>query len=191
MLLLSGAPILGGALRIVSATCETPAMDRPFVDVPVDADAAMMREALSEARAATLHGDVPVGAVVVRDGAIIAARHNERELTGDPTAHAEVLALRDAAAVVGQWRLDDCTLYVTLEPCAMCAGAIVNGRVGRVVFGAADPKAGAVRSLFRIADDPRLNHRCAVSSGVGAVAAGELLREFFRVRRAPGPVRPD
>ncbi len=146
-------------------------------------DAEAMRNALREARAAERHGDVPVGAVVVRDGEVVAARHNERELTGDPTAHAEVLALRDAAAAVGHWRLDDCTLFVTLEPCAMCAGAIVNGRVGRVVFGAADPKAGAVRSLYQVADDPRLNHRAIVESGLCADEAGGLLIAFFAARR--------
>ena len=107
----------------------------------VASDTAAMRVALSEALVAQGHDDVPIGAVVVRDGKVIAARHNERELTGDPTAHAEVLALRDAAAVVGHWRLIDCTLYVTLEPCTMCAGACVNSRIGRVVYGATDPKA--------------------------------------------------
>ena len=142
-----------------------------------------MREALVQARAAQAHGDVPVGAVVVRDGQVIAAAHNERELTGDPTAHAEVLALRAAAAVVGSWRLDGCTLYVTLEPCAMCAGAIVNARVPRLVFGASDPKAGAVRSLYEVADDPRLNHRAEVVGGVLADEASALLKAFFAARR--------
>ena len=132
-------------------------------DAPADVWA--MQAALVQARAAEAHGDVPVGAVVVRDGQIIAQAHNERELTGDPTAHAEVLAIRAAASVVGNWRLDDCTLYVTLEPCAMCAGAIVNARVARLVFGASDPKAGAVRSLYEVADDPRLNHRAIVDGG--------------------------
>ena len=146
-------------------------------------DLAAMRLALAEARAAEAHGDVPVGAVVVRAGEVIAARHNERELTGDPTAHAEVLALRDAAASIGHWRLEDCTLYVTLEPCAMCAGAVVNGRVSRVVFAATDPKAGALRSLFGIADDPRLNHRARVDGGLLGDEAGALLRAFFAARR--------
>jgi len=152
-------------------------------------DESVMREALAEAAAADAHGDVPVGAVVVRSGIVVAARHNERELTGDPTAHAEVLALRDAAAVVGHWRLEDCTLYVTLEPCAMCAGAIVNARLGRLVYGAADPKAGAVRSLYRIADDPRLNHRAVITDRVLADECGDLLRRFFaaRRRRREGP----
>ena len=147
------------------------------------ADHDAMRAALVQAVAAQVHDDVPVGAVVVRDGSIIAGAHNERELTGDPTAHAEVLALRAAAAAVGSWRLDGCTLYVTLEPCAMCAGAIVNARIGRVVFGATDPKAGAVRSLYRVADDPRLNHRADVEGGVLGDEAGALLKAFFAARR--------
>ena len=142
-----------------------------------------MRLALEEAAAATIHGDVPIGAVVVRDGALIAARHNERELTGDPTAHAEVLAIRDAARVVGHWRLLDCTVYVTLEPCAMCAGALVNARIGRLVYAATDPKAGAVASLYELCSDPRLNHRLPVVNGLHAEQAGELLRAFFADRR--------
>jgi tRNA(adenine34) deaminase len=146
-------------------------------------DRAAMLQALDEARRAEVHGDVPVGAVVVRDGQVIAARHNERELTGDPTAHAEVLALRDAATAVGHWRLDDCDLYVTLEPCPMCAGAIVNSRIRRVVFGATDPKAGAVRSLYQVADDPRLNHRAEVEGGVLADESAALLKAFFAARR--------
>ena len=142
-----------------------------------------MWAALDEARAAIAHGDVPVGAVVVRESHIIAARHNERELTGDPTAHAEVLALRDAAAHVGHWRLDDCTLVVTLEPCAMCAGAMVNGRLGHLVYGAHDPKAGAAGSCFDLVDSPMLNHRVPRTVGVLADECGELLRGFFRERR--------
>jgi tRNA(adenine34) deaminase len=139
--------------------------------------------AIAEARAALAHDDVPVGAVVVRAGEVIASRHNERELTGDPTAHAEILAVRDAARVVGTWRLDDCTLVVTLEPCPMCAGAMVNARLGRLVFGARDPKAGAVGSLMNLVDDPRLNHRIPISSGIHADQAGRLLVEFFAARR--------
>jgi tRNA(adenine34) deaminase len=146
-------------------------------------DVAAMSLALAEARRAERHGDVPVGAVVVRNGIVIAARHNERELTRDPTAHAEVLALREAAAAVGHWRLDDCTLYVTLEPCSMCAGAVVNARVRRLVYGAADPKAGAARTLYSIADDARLNHRAEVVTGVLATEAADLLRTFFAERR--------
>ena len=157
----------------------------------VDADAldahdAPMAQALAEARAALEHGDVPVGAVVVHDGQVIAARHNERELTHDPSAHAEILAMRDAARVLGQWRLDECTLYVTLEPCAMCAGAAVNARLGRLVYGAHDPKAGAVNSHFGLLDTDVLNHRVDVTSGVGATQAAELLRSFFRERRSSG-----
>ena len=143
-----------------------------------------MQLALDQAAAAAVHGDVPIGAVVVRDGQVIAARHNERELTGDPTAHAEVLAIRDAANVVGHWRLLDCALYVTLEPCVMCAGALVNARIGRVVFGAADPKAGALVSLYQVCGDPRLNHRPPVVTGVRADEAGKLLRDFFATRRS-------
>ena len=143
-----------------------------------------MQLALDQAAAAAAHGDVPVGAVVVRGGQVIAARHNERELTGDPTAHAEVLAIRDAAAVVGHWRLLDCALYVTLEPCLMCAGALVNARIGRVVFGAIDPKAGAIVSLYQVCSDPRLNHRPPVVSGVSGDEAGKLLRDFFASRRS-------
>jgi tRNA(adenine34) deaminase len=155
--------------------------DQPPAALP---DEAAMRLAMAEAVAAEAHGDVPIGAVVVRDGRVIAARHNERELTGDPTAHAEVLALRDAAAVVGHWRLLDCTLYVTLEPCVMCAGATVNSRVGRVVFGATDPKAGAVASLYQVCSDIRLNHRPPVTAGVLADECGALLKAFFAARRS-------
>jgi tRNA(adenine34) deaminase len=143
-----------------------------------------MQLALDQAAAAAVHGDVPIGAIVVRDGQVIAARHNERELTGDPTAHAEVLAIRDAANVVGHWRLLDCALFVTLEPCVMCAGALVNARIGRVVFGAVDPKAGALVSLYQVCSDPRLNHRPPVVSGVRADEAGKLLRDFFAGRRS-------
>jgi tRNA(adenine34) deaminase len=142
-----------------------------------------MRLALAEARAALDHDDVPVGAVVVHDGQVIAARHNERELTNDPSAHAEILAMRDASRALGRWRLDDCTLYVTLEPCAMCAGAAVNARLGRLVYGATDPKAGAVTSHFGLLDSEVLNHRVPVTSGVEADEAAELLRSFFRERR--------
>jgi tRNA(adenine34) deaminase len=147
------------------------------------ADIAAMRLAIDEAVAAQAHDDVPIGAVVVRDGEVVARRHNERELTGDPTAHAEVLALRDAASVVGHWRLNDCTLYVTLEPCVMCAGALVNSRIGRVVYGATDPKAGAVESLYEVCGDERLNHRPPVENGVLADECGALLKQFFAARR--------
>ena len=142
-----------------------------------------MRLALSEARAAVEHGDVPVGAVVLLDGAVVAARHNERELTGDPTAHAEILAMRDAAVHIGHWRLLDCTLVVTLEPCTMCAGAMVNARLGRLVFGARDPKAGAAGSVFDITSTSELNHRVPVESGVLADECGRVLKDFFAARR--------
>ena len=158
---------------------------------PLD-DEAAMELALAEAERALVHDDVPIGAVVLRGGDVIAARHNERELAGDPTAHAEILALRDAAAVVGHWRLDDCTLVVTLEPCFMCAGAVVNARVGRLVYGATDPKAGAVGSLHDVPGDARLNHRPPVTGGVLGERAGDLLRAFFAARRADSlPRRKD
>lgn len=145
-----------------------------------------MGYALDEAFAALAHFDVPVGAVVARsDGEVIARRHNERELSSDPTAHAELLALRDAAAALGRWRLDDCLLIATLEPCPMCAGAALAARIGTVVFGAADPKAGACGSLYNLAADPRLNHEMAVVPGVRAEEAAGLLRRFFAERRAP------
>jgi tRNA(adenine34) deaminase len=146
-------------------------------------DDEFMGLALAEARAALEHDDVPVGAIVVRGGEVIAARHNERELSGDPVAHAEILALRDAATRLGQWRLDDCTMFVTLEPCPMCAGALVNARLDRLVYGADDPKAGAVSSQFVLLDGSRLNHRVDVTAGVRAAESAELLRTFFRLRR--------
>jgi len=143
-----------------------------------------MRQALAAAEAATARGEVPVGAVSVAGGAVIAVAHNERETANDPTAHAEVLALRRAAAALGSWRLTDAELYVTMEPCPMCAGAIVNARVRRVYYGCHDPKAGAVRSLYQILDDRRLNHRVDVVPGVLGTEAAGLLRGFFeRLRR--------
>jgi tRNA(adenine34) deaminase len=147
------------------------------------ADEVAMGVALDEARAAAEVGEVPVGAVVLHEGRVIARRHNEREHTGDPTAHAEVLALRDAAAALGRWRLDDCTLVVTLEPCPMCAGALVNARIGRLVFGAADPKAGATGTLYHLLADPRLNHEPPVRHGVRAAESAALLEAFFAERR--------
>jgi tRNA(adenine34) deaminase len=147
-------------------------------------DLAAMQEALAEARAALAHDDVPVGAVVVVDGAVVARRHNERERTGDPTAHAELLALRDAAVARGSWRLSDATLYVTLEPCTMCAGAILNARVGRVVFGTPDLKAGACGSLYNVLADPRLNHEPPLAVGVLAEECADLLTGFFAARRS-------
>jgi tRNA(adenine34) deaminase len=150
----------------------------------VSDDERFMDLALSEARTAATHADVPIGALVVRDGVEIARAHNRREVDRDPTAHAELLALRAASAAVGEWRLDGCTLYVTLEPCAMCAGALVLARVARLVFGAPDPKAGAVGSLYDIARDPRLNHRAEVTAGVRAEECGAVLKEFFAAKRA-------
>lgn len=146
-------------------------------------DERLMEEALREARLALDSQDVPVGAVVVREGRIIGRGHNQREQLGDPTAHAEMIALSAAAAEAGSWRLDGCTLYVTLEPCVMCAGAIVLARLGRLVFGAEDPKAGACGSVFNLVADPRLNHRVPVTPGVRAAECGQLLREFFAHRR--------
>jgi tRNA(adenine34) deaminase len=156
----------------------------PLMDTPTTVDDdAFMALALAEAAAASAHGDVPVGAVAVRDGEVIAARHNEREKRADPTAHAELLALADAARVAGTWRLSDVTLYVTLEPCAMCAGGLVAARVERLVFGAHDPKAGACGSLYNLCADPRLNHEVAVQPGVRADESAALLSQFFSARR--------
>ena len=142
-----------------------------------------MSRALEEARAAESHGDVPVGAVVVHRHNVIAARHNERELTGDPTSHAEVLALRDAANVIGNWHLEKCLLIVTLEPCVMCAGAMVNSRLGMLVFGAHDPKAGAAGSCFNLTNSDVLNHRIPQVAGVRGEESSQLLKRFFADRR--------
>ena len=142
-----------------------------------------MREALREAEKALGHDDVPIGAVVVREDEVIGRGHNERELLEDPTAHAEILALREAAAHLGSWRVLDATLYVTLEPCAMCAGAIVLARVPRVVYAAVDPKAGAAGSVMDVLDHPRLNHRPEIVGGLLADESAALIRGFFRSRR--------
>ncbi len=147
-------------------------------------DESLMGQALAEAQRAIVHGDVPVAAVVVHDGEVVACRHNERELTGDPTAHAEILALRDAAARLSTWRLEAATVVVTLEPCPMCAGALQQARVARVVFGASDPKAGALGSLYHLGTDPRLNHEFEVVQGVRATECAELLRDFFSILRS-------
>lgn len=174
--------------------CGSEAMERrpivlPWVsvddDVPVlETDAAWMAHALDEARLARDAGEVPVGAVLVREGEIVARAHNRRELDRDPTAHAELLALRHAASALGTWRLSDVDVFVTLEPCPMCAGALVNARVRRVVFGALDPKAGATNSLYAIGSDSRLNHRFQLTPGVRADECGELLSTFFaEIRR--------
>ena len=149
-------------------------------------DEFFMRAALEEARAADREGEVPVGAVIVLQGRIIAAAHNQREQLNDPTAHAEMIAITQAAAELQSWRLDECDLYVTLEPCPMCAGAVVLGRLRRVVYGATDPKAGAAQSLFHLLDDERLNHRCEVLGGVLAEPCGRVLTEFFQRQRRLG-----
>ncbi len=148
------------------------------------ADDAAMAAALAEARMAGEAGDVPVGAVVVIEGRLVAVAGNAKEATADPTAHAEILALRRAAAAVGSWRLGQATVYATLEPCPMCAGALVAARVARVVFATPDPKAGACGSLYNLCVDPRLNHEIAVTPGVRAAEASELLRSWFATRRA-------
>lgn len=147
------------------------------------ADEDFMRLALNEARAAREGGDVPVGAVAVRGGEVLAGAHNERELRKDPTAHAEILVLQRAAQKLGRWRLDDVDLYVTVEPCPMCAGAIVWARIKRLVYGAPDEKAGAAYSLYNIVQDPRLNHECAVTAGVMAEECAGVLQAFFRRKR--------
>lgn len=144
-----------------------------------------MREAIALARQAAAAGEVPVGAVVVKDGTVIGRGHNKPISSCDPTAHAEVIAMRDAASRIGNYRLVDCVLYVTLEPCAMCAGAIQHARIARVVYGASDPKAGACGSVVNLFADDRLNHHATVAGGLLAGEAGKLLQEFFAVRRAP------
>ena len=159
-------------------------------------DESYMRLALEQARMAADIGEVPIGSVVVGpDGSIIGRGFNRRETWQDPTAHAELLAMREAAQTLGSWRLVDCTTYVTLEPCPMCAGTMVNARLSRVVYGARDPKAGAVRTLYELLEDPRLNHRVDVHEGCLTEACGEILRDFFRAiregrRTKPAPSRP-
>ncbi|MFQ5509432.1 MAG: tRNA adenosine(34) deaminase TadA [Leptospirillia bacterium] len=148
-----------------------------------DMDAAWMEEAIKEAEKAPVHGDVPIGCVIVKDGEVIARAHNRREADTDPTAHAEVLALRQAAEKIGAWRLSGCTVVVTCEPCAMCSGALVLARVDRLVFGCDDPKAGASRSLYRIPEDDRLNHQVAIYGGILAETCGNLWRAFFTKQR--------
>jgi tRNA(adenine34) deaminase len=151
--------------------------------LPQPEDLDYMRMALAEAQAAAAAGEVPVGAIIVCNDRVIAAAHNQRETLRDPTAHAEMIAITQAAESLGAWRLEGCTLYVTLEPCPMCAGAIVQSRVPRVVYGAIDPKAGAVESLYRLLADERLNHRPDVTGSVLAEPCGEILTSFFRARR--------
>jgi tRNA(adenine34) deaminase len=149
-------------------------------------DESAMRLAIAEARIAELAGEVPVGAVVVVEGMVIASGHNQRETQTDPTAHAELIAIREAARVLGSWRIENATLYVTLEPCPMCAGALVAARVGKLVYGAVDPKAGACGTLYNLCADPRLNHELPVTSGVLADECGALLSEFFAALRETG-----
>ena len=145
-----------------------------------------MRLALEQAQAAFAIGEVPIGAIVVSDNKVIAAAHNQREQLHDPTAHAEMIAITQAAAAMQDWRLEGCTLYVTLEPCPMCAGAILQARIPVVVYGATDPKAGAVQTLYQLLNDPRLNHQVAVHSGICATECGEILTRFFRHQRSLG-----
>lgn len=145
-----------------------------------------MRAALELASQAATMDEVPVGAVIVRDGRMIAGAHNQREQLRDPTAHAEMIAITQAADAVSDWRLEECTLYVTLEPCPMCAGAIVQARIPRIVFGASDPKAGAVQTLYQLLSDPRLNHRCEIVPAVLAPQCSRVLTEFFASKRALG-----
>jgi tRNA(adenine34) deaminase len=163
----------------------SPAMD---IQATQHQHAPWMTEALAEAGKAADADEVPVGCIIVHDptSTIIGRGHNRRELDHDSTAHAELIAIRQAGAALGHWRLVDCTLYVTLEPCPMCAGAIVNARIPRLVYGCNDPKAGAVRTLYQLCDDPRLNHRVEVSSGIMGDACAELLQAFFRRQRALG-----
>ncbi len=152
-------------------------------------DERYMQEALGIAEAAAAAGDVPVGALVVLDGVIIGRGGNRREVDADPTGHAEIVALREACRTMGRWRVDGATLYVTLEPCPMCAGTLVNARVARLVYGASDPKAGAVRSLYELCDDSRLNHRMEITAGVLADRCADQLRAFFRAARAKRKAR--
>jgi tRNA(adenine34) deaminase len=153
------------------------------LDPPQPDDERWMRRALDQARAAAQALEVPVGAIVVADGAVVAEAHNQPRALNDPTAHAEITALRHAATALGHWWLNGATLYVTLEPCAMCAGAMVLARLDRLVYAAADPKAGMAGSLACLPQDPRLNHRVAITAGVLAEESGALLRDFFRARR--------
>ncbi len=152
------------------------------------ADEAMMEHAIRMAGQAAQLGEVPVGAVVYRDGNILAVGYNLRESTADPTAHAEIIAMRQAAQQLGTWRLDDCSLAVTLEPCPMCAGAMVNARLGRLIYGATDPKMGCVDTLYQLCEEPRFNHRVKVIAGVKAEKCGKVLTEFFQSRR--GSAKP-
>jgi tRNA(adenine34) deaminase len=169
-----------------SPTAPAPVDDGGDEGAPDPTAALFMRQALAAAEQAAAAGEVPVGAIVVVGGEVVATAHNERETKNDPTAHAEVVALRKAAAALGRWRLVDAELYVTMEPCPMCAGALVNARLRRLVYGCDDPKAGAARTLYKLLDDPRLNHRVEVVPGVLAAESAGLLRAFFSRLRRPG-----
>lgn len=160
--------------------------ESPFDNGLIDSDLIWMRRAIMQARQAAEADEVPVGAVIVRGGRLLAQAHNGREQLRDPTAHAEMVAITQAASAVEDWRLEGCTLYVTLEPCPMCAGAILLSRIPRVVFGASDPKGGAVHSLFQLLSDPRLNHRCEIVGGVMGPECGHMLTQFFAAKRAMG-----
>lgn len=160
--------------------------DRSNMQNDIAPDAIFMQQAIAQAQAAAELDEVPVGCVIVHRGRIVAAAHNRCEQLRDATAHAEMIAITQASESIGDWRLEDCSLFVTLEPCIMCAGAILQSRVPRVVFGAVDPKAGAVGSLYNLLNDNRLNHRCEVVSGVMAAECGRLLTEFFKRKRAMG-----
>ncbi len=164
----------------------SPEFHDPQAEVEFGADTRFMQEALKLACRALEEDEVPVGALLVHGQRIIGTGWNQREALQDPTAHAEMIAITQAAASLSSWRLEECTLYVTLEPCPMCAGAILQSRIPRVVYGAADPKAGAVDSLFRLLDDPRLNHRCTVTAGVLAQDCGAILSHFFKQKRKLG-----
>jgi tRNA(adenine34) deaminase len=175
----AGIPISGNIRVPVRAGGDGISLERPE-------DQVWMTEALAEARRAAGIGEVPIGAVVVREGEVLGRGHNRRETDGDPLAHAEILAIRQAASRMGGWRLSGCTLYVTLEPCAMCAGALVNSRVERLVYGAPDPKAGYCGTLGNLVQDPRLNHRLEMTAGVLEGESAALLRGFFAaLRRGP------
>lgn len=166
----------------IEASRPSSAQEQPATQAELDEK--FMREALKEAHAAAIEGEVPVGAVVVADGQVIAKGHNRREVDQDPTAHAELRAMRAASERIGQWRLSRCTVYVTLEPCVMCAGLMVNARVARCVYGASDPKAGALGTLYQLNEDTRLNHSFEVTEGVMAEESSKLLKEFFANLRA-------
>jgi tRNA(adenine34) deaminase len=179
-----GVPLQGVSLAVHPVDC----LYHEGMDIAQSEDHRIMSLALDEARLAAAQGEVPVGAVLVVDGEVIASRGNERERRHDPTAHAEMLVLREGAGLIGGWRLSEATLYVTLEPCTMCAGAMVLARIQRLVYGADDPKAGAAGSVFNVTDHPILNHSMQVRSGVKSLEAAELLREFFAERREKDPL---